>query len=130
MKRRQGGRKKCHFFLSLKVIISILGPFHYCPVSLLTVLCMACKSIVFINISPCTKFFLVAMTYHLSNGKENYNNCLIKKIWVFFYKALIWWNAKICIFRAFLSVRSPKKISGKFFSDFFHISSKNTVFKA
>ena len=79
MKRRQGGRKKCHFFLSLKVIISILGPFHYCPVSLLTVLCMACKSIVFINISPCTKFFLVAMTYHLSNGKENYNNLPYKK---------------------------------------------------
>ena len=39
----------------------------------------ACKSIVFINISPCTKFFLVAMTYHLSNGKENYNNWPYKK---------------------------------------------------
>ena len=31
----------------------------------------ACKSFLSINISPYTKFFLVVMTYHLSNGKQN-----------------------------------------------------------
>ena len=79
----------------------------------------ACKSIVFINISPCTKFFLVAKTYHLSNGKENYNNWPYKKNLGVFVQGSHLVERQNMRFSGIFERSEPKKFCRKFFFRFF-----------